>query len=198
MSRRRDVRAGQAEPPPRKPRQAMAPGREASARVRPPTVALPPPDAGRAVALVSIGGTVVFVATAVAAAIAPKALDVPALLVALVMFVGGTGIFVWAFALAAGRSRTETVTLTGLFGLSGSAPGEVRVRLLGSLAVEVAIGLATAAARPYTSLSFGILAPMWGLGTVGLWAARYGAFAQRPPDPRRLLRPRPPAGPKID
>ena len=144
----------------------------------------------------STGGTALFVTTAVVATIAPNTLDVPALLVALAMFVGGTGTFVGAFVLAAGRSRTESVTLTGLFGLSGSAPAGVRTRLLGSLAVEVATGLATAAVRPFTSLSFGILAPMWGLGMVGLWAARHGAFASRPPDPRRLRRPGPPAGPR--
>ncbi|GAC1531565.1 MAG: hypothetical protein NVS3B12_07800 [Acidimicrobiales bacterium] len=184
-------RGGQKKLP--KARPPMPPGREAAIRTR-PVVKLPPSGAGRVVVSVSIGGTTLFVATAVAATIAPKTLDVPALVVAIVMFIGGTGTFVWAFALAAGRSRTETVTLTGLFGLSGSAPGQVRVRLLGALAVEVAVGLATAAARPYTSLSFGILAPMWGLGMVGLWAARYGAFARRPPDPRRLRRRSPQSG----
>ncbi|GAC1310547.1 MAG: hypothetical protein NVSMB16_07210 [Acidimicrobiales bacterium] len=163
----------------------MPPGREAIARVRPPAVELPPPEAGRAVVSVSIGGTMLLVATSIAATIAPNTLDVPALVVAIVMFLGGTGTFVWAFALAAGRSRSESLTLTGLFGLSGSAPRDIRVRLLGSLAVEVVVGLATAAARPYTSLSFGILAPMWALGLAGAWGARHGAFPARPPDPRR-------------
>ena len=59
----------------------------------------------------------------------------------------------------------------------------MRVRLFGALGAQVVVAVATAAARPYSSLSFGILAVMWGLGMIGLWGARYGAFQPRQPAP---------------
>lgn len=164
----------------------MPPGREATTRAPRPVVRHAPPGAGAAVIRASFAGTAVLGVTAVAAAISPRTLDVPALAVALAMFFGGTGAFVWAYVIAIGRSRVDEVAVGGVFGLAGgSAPDPVRVRLLGSLAAEVVLAIGTAAARPYTSLSFGILAPMWGLGLAGLWGARYGGFPARPPDPRR-------------
>lgn len=131
-------------------------------------------------------GTAVFTATAVAAAIAPSGMKPVALAVAVALFAGGCGVFLWAFLLVAGRSRTETVELAHVWFLTGpSTPPEVRRSLLGALAVQVVVGLATAAARPYTSLAAGVLVPMWGLGLCGLWAARHATFPARPPDPRR-------------
>lgn len=173
----------------RKQRRPMPPGREATKRAPRATVPQAPPGAGAPIIAASLVGTAVLGVTAVAAAIAPHTLDVPALAVALAMFFGGTGAFVWAYVIAIGRSRVDEVAVGGVFGLGGgSAPDPVRVRLLGSLAAEVVVALATAAVRPYTSLSFGILAPMWGLGLAGLWGARYGGFPSRPPDPRRPQR----------
>jgi hypothetical protein len=164
----------------------MPPGREATKREPRPAVTLAPAGAGRAVIVTSFVGTLVLAVTAVAAAIAPDALDVPALVVALVMFFGGTAAFAWAYAVAVSRSRTAEIAVGGVYGLGGgSTPAAVRAQLLGSLAAEVAIAVATAAARPYTSLSFGILAPMWGLGFAGVWGARHGGFPPRAPDPRR-------------
>ena len=61
----------------------------------------------------------------------------------------------------------------------------MRRRLLGSFAVEVAVALATAGARPFTSLAFGLLVPVYGLGLAGLWAARYGTFGPRQSTPPR-------------
>ena len=44
---------------------------------------------------------------------------------------------------------------------------------------------ATAAARPFTALAFGVLVPMLGLGLMALWGARYGALPGRRGDARR-------------
>jgi hypothetical protein len=43
----------------------------------------------------------------------------------------------------------------------------------------VVIAFTAAGIRPYSSLAFSILAPMWGLGLSGLWGARYGTFGPR-------------------
>ena len=41
--------------------------------------------------------------------------------------------------------------------------------------------VAAASIRPYTEVAFGILAPMFGLGLMGVWGGRYGEFPPRPP-----------------
>jgi len=67
----------------------------------------------------------------------------------------------------------------------GVAPKEVRVSLLGALGVQIVVGVATAAVRPYTSLAFGVLVPLFGLAMCGLWSATSGVFPARgeTPDP---------------
>ncbi len=134
----------------------------------------------------SWAGTAIFAVSAIAAAIAPETFDTPALVVAIALFAGGCGIFLWAFLLVAARSRTDQMEQAQIWFLTGSpTPPEVRRSLLGALAVQVVVGLATAGARPYTSLAAGVLVPMWGLGLSGLWTARHGDFPTRPPDTRR-------------
>jgi hypothetical protein len=125
-------------------------------------------------------GTLVFAVTAGSAAVAPLAFDVAALVVALGLFFVGTALFLWAFALAVSRSRASDIGLAGLFYLSGSAPSSIRHNLLGSLSAEVVVALVTATARPFSSLAFGVLAPVYGLSLCGLWAARHGSFPLRP------------------
>ena len=130
-------------------------------------------------------GTALLAITAVGD-VASAAFKVPAFVVAIAMFAMGTGILVAALVVAAGRSRQAEIGMGGLFFLQGGvAPPAVQRHLLGSLAVEVAVAFATAAAKPYTSLAFGILAPVYGLGLAGLWAARHGQFGPRGPSPRR-------------
>ena len=141
---------------------------------------------GRGVRRASWAGTGVFAVTAVAAAIAPSTFDTVALAVAIALFAGGCAVFFWAYFLVAGRSRTQQIELAQVWFLTGPpTPSEVRRSLLAALAVQVVAGIATAAARPYTSLAAGVLVPMWGLGLCGLWAARHGAFPARPVDTRR-------------
>ena len=124
-------------------------------------------------------GTGAFAATAVGAAIFPDVLRVPALVVALVLFAAGCVCFLWGFAVAVNRSRTDEIGVGGLYFLAGSAPAVVRRRLMAALAVQIVVAFATAGVRPYTSLAFGILAPVFGLGVTGLWGARHGTFPTR-------------------
>ena len=51
--------------------------------------------------------------------------------------------------------------------------------LVGSLVAQAAIAATAAALRPFTSVAFAVLAPMWGLGLAGQWGARHGHFAPR-------------------
>ena len=123
-------------------------------------------------------GTAAFALTAVAATVV-DALDPVALAVDVVLFGAGCVAFVAAYLRAVNRSRTDSIAVTSLYFLAGSAPPDVRRSLLGALAVQVVIALATAIARPYTILAAGTLVPLYGLGLCGLWAARHGTFPPR-------------------
>jgi hypothetical protein len=127
--------------------------------------------------------TVAFSVVAVASALALDRLKVLIVVVSLVLFAVGCVTFLWAFAIAVNRSRTDAIGIGGLFFLQDSAPRPVQVRLLGALAVQVVVAVATAAVHPFTSQAFAVLAPMFGLGMAGLWGARYGRFEPRTTDP---------------
>ena len=127
--------------------------------------------------------TVAFSVVAVASALALDRLKVLIVVVSLVLFAVGCVTFLWAFAIAVNRSRTDAIGIGGLFFLQDSAPRPVQVRLLGALAVQVVVAVATAAVHPFTSQAFAVLAPMFGLGMAGWWGARYGHFEPRTTDP---------------
>ena len=124
-------------------------------------------------------GTAAFAVTAVTATVV-DALQPLALVVDVVLFLAGCVAFVAAYLRAVNRSRTDSIAVTSLFFLAGSAPPAVRRSLLGALAAQVVLALATAIARPYTILAAGTLVPLYGLGLCGLWAARHGSFPRRP------------------
>jgi len=141
------------------------------------------PGEGRTLILTSWWGTGVFVVTAAAATIDLDLFQVPALVVALTLFTVGIVTMLWAFALAVERSRIDAIGIGGLFFGAGSAPTSVRRHFLGALAVQLAVGIVTASIRPFTTLAFGTLVPVFALGLTGLWCARWGTF--EPTDPPR-------------
>jgi nitrogen fixation-related uncharacterized protein len=121
--------------------------------------------------------TLVFAVVSVAAAVVPDPLEFVAVPVDLVLFVAGCSAFLWAYAVAIGRSRYDDLTMAGVFVLSNRvAPARVTRAFWLLLAAQVVVGLATAAARPFTALAFGVLVPMLGLGLMALWGARHGDF----------------------
>ena len=128
----------------------------------------------------TLAGTAVFAATAVAAVLTEAARPVAAV-TDLALFAAGIALFFWAYAIAVGRSRTDAIGIGGLFFLAGQRtdPASTKQALLGALAAQTVIALATAAARPFTSLAFGVLVPLYGLALTGLWGARHGTFAPR-------------------
>ena len=123
--------------------------------------------------------TVVFTVVAVVSAVFLNHLNALVVAVSLVLFVAGCVTFLWAYAIAVNRSRTDAIGIGGLYFLEGSAPRAVQIRLLGALAVQVVVAVVTAAVHPFTSQAFAVLAPMFGLGLSGLWGARYGHFGPR-------------------
>ncbi len=142
-------------------------------------LALPSPGAG--LIRLSWWGSVIFTVTAFAAAVGPDWLRWPAVVVALVLFAVGIITMLWAFAVAVERSRVDAIGVGGLYFGMGSSPRLVRQHLLGALTAQVAVGIGSASIRPFTSLAFGTLVPIFGIGLMGLWSARHGVF--EPTDP---------------
>lgn len=119
--------------------------------------------------------TVVFVALTAAAVVLPGPVRLAAVALDLILFLAGAVLFLAAFVVAVGRSRTETVTLAGTFLLAGTAPAPVRRRFGFLFAVQFVVGLVAASLRPYTAVAFAVLAPMSVLGAMAWWGARHGA-----------------------
>ena len=115
----------------------------------PPEPADDRPVPGARIILVSRVGTAAFVVTSVAAVIDRDLFGLVAVAVALILFLIGCVVFLWAFGVAVNRSRTDAIGIGGLYFL------------------------------PFTSLAFGVLVPMFGLAQAGLWGARYGRFDSR-------------------
>ncbi len=135
-----------------------------------------------------LAGTVAFAVTAGAATISLDVFQAPAVVVALVLFFAGCVVFLMAFMRAVERSRYEAIGIGGLYFLSGAAPAAVRRWFLALLGVQVAVAVTTASIQVFTSLAFGVLVPMWGLGLAGLWGSRHGRFTPRAPDHKRPAR----------
>lgn len=139
------------------------------------------PEPGAGLVNVAFLGTGALVATSAAAAAVPATFGRVHAVLSVVLFLVGTGALLWAYALGVSRSRTELVGIAGLFFLAGAvAPPTTRRALRVATAVEVAVVVAAASVRPFTEVAFGILAPMFGLGLMGVWAGRHGAFPDRP------------------
>ena len=142
---------------------------------------------GRVIVIVDVAATAVFVVSAtVAATVFSAPTRAQGVAVSLLLFATGVVSFLWGYWSAVQRSRRDVIGVAALFFLLGSvAPRPVRRVMWGCLAVQVTTALVTALSRPETdgrpgsSLAFGILVPMLGLGLNGLWGAEHGSFEPR-------------------
>lgn len=133
---------------------------------------------GKAILRIDLVGTVLFVVvTAVASLVESDAADLANLVVSLGLLAGGCVAFAVGFLSAVGRSRTDDINMAGLFYLTASAPVVVRRAFLGLWFLQIAV----AAVSVFTvQPPFGVLAPLWGIGLIPVWGARYGVFPPRP------------------
>jgi hypothetical protein len=138
-------------------------------------------EPGATLVNVAFLGTGALVATSAAAAAAPDTFGLVHASLSVVLFALGTAAMLWAYALGVSRSRTDLITVPGLFFLAGEvAPPATRRALRVATIVQVVAVVAAASIRPFTEVAFGILAPMFGLGLMGMWGGRYGEFPDRP------------------
>jgi hypothetical protein len=139
---------------------------------------------GDGIVALDLVGTGVFVAMATLATILPDEVARAAALVDVALFGVGVVAFLWAYAIAVARSRTDAVSVAGVYFLADDvAPRPTRIRIRLALAIQVVVAIVTASIRLYTAVAFGVLVPMFGLGLMGLWGARHGRFAPRDETP---------------
>lgn len=139
---------------------------------------------------VNVVGTSLFVVSAIAAAVVfNKPFRLLGVVVALSLFAIGVFTFLWSYWTAVQRSREDDIAVAQLYFLTGSStPSSLKRVMNGALVVQTVTCLATAIARSSTdgragsTLAFGILVPMFGLGLNGLWCAQYGTFSPRQRD----------------
>lgn len=121
--------------------------------------------------------TAVFAVIQTVATIAP---DGPAAVVSVAVSLGlfavGSGTFLWAFYIAADRSRDEAITVAGVVWLIGTAPAGVASALRWALVIQVVVAVTAASVRPFSPVAFGVLVPMFGLGSLAWYGARHGVF----------------------
>ncbi|MEK7292506.1 MAG: hypothetical protein AAB088_03565 [Actinomycetota bacterium] len=130
-------------------------------------------------------GTGLFVVSASAAAVVfTPVFRTLGVAVAVVLFVVGVAAFIWGYFTALQRSRYDNISIAALFFLLGGvANRRVRTIMNGCLVVQGSCGLVTALARTSTdgrsgsTLAFGVLVPLFGMGLNGLWSSRYGTFS---------------------
>ena len=131
--------------------------------------------------------TGLFVATAIVAVIAfSNPWKVIAAAVAIACFSVGVVVFLWGYWTAVQRSRYDNIAVASMYFLTDKcAPANIARRMNVLLGVQVVVSIATALMRsstdgkPGSTLAFGILVPVLGLGMNGLWAALHGEFSPR-------------------
>ncbi|MCU1391243.1 MAG: hypothetical protein JWL72_4581, partial [Ilumatobacteraceae bacterium] len=144
-------------------------------------------EPGERIVQTNLIGTAAFAVSAVvAAAVFTDPVRIVAVVVALALFAIGIFGFIWSYITAVQRSRSDNIAVAQLYFLAGgSTPKQVKRLMTSALFVQIAVALATAIARNRTdgragsTLAFGILVPMFGLGLNGLWCSKHGSFSAR-------------------
>lgn len=132
---------------------------------------------GKAIVVASWSTLAVFAVIAIADALGLHALNTPATVVSLVLFLASLPIWLYSFGVALVRSaRGDDIAVASWVFLTPSAPKDVRRHLLGATGACIAVALATAWANP-----FSVLVPMLQLGFAALWGARHGVYPARRP-----------------
>jgi hypothetical protein len=143
---------------------------------------------GDVIVRANLAGTALFGVTASLAAILFTTVwQWIAAVTAMALFAVGVFAFLWSYYNAVQRSRTDAISVAGLYLLLGPpTPSHVRRTMLLTLLLQVVIALVTTLARtrgpdgsPGTSLALGFLVPMFGFGLNGVWAAYHADFPRR-------------------
>ena len=123
-------------------------------------------------------GTALFLLTGVVASI-QSAFEIVYVIVSLTMFSIGVLLGMRAFAQSVSKSRYEIIITIDLIKLPQDTPQRVKLILYGSLAIEVIGSIVLASLQSSTNFAFGILASLFALGSLNMWAIMNGRFQKR-------------------
>jgi hypothetical protein len=130
---------------------------------------------GKAIIVASWSTLAVFAVVAILDAGGVHALNTPATIVCVALFLASLPIWIYSFGLVLVRStRGDDIAVGSWVFLTPSAPKEPRRQLLGATGVCIVIALATAWQNP-----FSVLMPMLQFGFAALWGARHGVYPAR-------------------
>lgn len=140
----------------------------------------------------NIAGTAIFVASSTVAAVVFEGVaKTQGVVVSLVLFGLGVVFFLWGYWRAVQRSRRDVMSVTELYFLVGPSIEQRTARVMNAmLTVQVVVAVTTAVVRgstpgadgtstPGSTLAFGVLVPIFGLGLNGLWSSAHGRFPGR-------------------
>ena len=123
-------------------------------------------------------GTALFLLTGVVASI-QSSFEIVYVIVSLTMFSIGVLLGMRAFAQSVSKSRYEIITTIDLIKLPQDTPQRVKLILYGSLAIEIIGSILLASLQSSTNFAFGILASLFALGSLNMWAIMNGGFQKR-------------------
>ena len=127
---------------------------------------------------ISIAGTSLL-ATVGLLAIFISQLETLYVIVSLSLFSIGLMTALRAFGISLTRSRYEIITTSHLIFLPKHSGRKEKTRLYGSLIVQVSISIIFAATQSSTNFAFGILASLFALGNLNMWAILNGTFNKK-------------------
>jgi len=112
-------------------------------------------------------------------AIFSSSLEFLYVVVSLFLFAVGLFLSFRAFAISLARSRYEIITTSDLILLPKGTTQKVKICLYGSLLGQIIISIFYAATQSSSIFAFGILASVFALGNLNMWAIVNGTFKKR-------------------
>ncbi len=126
----------------------------------------------------SLIGTALFLITGIIATI-QSAFETVYVIVSLTMFSIGVLLGMRAFAQSISKSRYEIITTVDLIKLPQNTPQKIKLALYGSLAIQAIGSIVLASIQSSTNFAFGVLASLFALGSLNMWAIMNGRFKKR-------------------
>ena len=123
-------------------------------------------------------GTTLFLLTGVIATI-QSSFEIIYVIVSLTMFSVGVLLGMRAFAQSVSKSRYEIITTIDLIKLPQNTPQKIKVNSLWFTWGEVIGSIVLASLQSSSNFAFGILASLFALGSLNMWAIMNGRFKKR-------------------
>tara|TARA_B100000287_G_scaffold66910_1_gene58450 strand:+ start:133 stop:555 length:423 start_codon:yes stop_codon:yes gene_type:complete len=122
--------------------------------------------------------TALFLITGIIATL-QSAFETVYVIVSLTMFSIGVLLGMRAFAQSVSKSRYEIITTVDLIKLPQNTPQKIKLALYGSLGIQAIGSIVLASIQSSTNFAFGVLASLFALGSLNMWAIMNGRFKKK-------------------